>query len=159
MFTSVELDYLKGLINTYAKQGYKYYVAHTITEINNDYDFCVYFSKEEITASNSNNFVIPSNSYVVYVDSSSRNDNSYNPSTGSRDTVSLYEGDLRVNVAEFIYTNASLGYNVIDYPINPDLNYAGTTSLDTHLVNYSLLFICSSIFIYMFIKSILRIRR
>lgn len=159
MFTALENEYLKGLLNVYKEQGYKYYVAHTVTETDNYYDMYVYLSKDKITSSSPNRFNLSDNSIVIYIDSSSRNDNSYNSSTHSRDTLFVYSGNLNVNLAEFIYTNAEVSYSLIDNSLNPDILLSGVNSYDNKLFSYGLMFIVVSIFLYMFIKSILRLRR
>lgn len=159
MFSTSEVEYLKSLLNVYCNLGYKNYVAHTVTETDNEYDFCVYLSKDKITSSDSNTFNLSDNSIVVYVDSTSRNDNSYNPSTGSRDTVFHYHGDLDVNLAEFIYTNAEVSYTEIDYPVNPDILLSGVDSYKSLMLSASLLFVLVNVFLFMFIKSLLRLRR
>ena len=159
MFTAVENEYLKGLLNVYKEQGYKYYVAHTVTETDNNYDMYVYLSKEKITSSSPTTFNLADNSIVIYIDSSSRNDNSYNPSIHTRDILYVYSGELKVNLAEFIYTNAEVSYTLIDNSLNPDILLSGANSYDNKLFSYGLMFIVVSIFLYMFIKSILRLRR
>lgn len=159
MFTAVESEYLKGLLNVYCELGYKYYVAHTVTESDNYYDMYVYLSKDEITSSSPNRFNLSDNSVVIRIDSSSRNDNSYNSSTHSRDTLFVHSGELTVNLAEFIYTNADVTYSLIDNSLNPDVLMSGVNSYDNKLFSYSLMFMVVSIFLYMFIKSILRLRR
>lgn len=50
MFTAQELEYLKALVETMRGRGYDYYVARTVNESNNLYDFEVVFSDKEITA-------------------------------------------------------------------------------------------------------------
>lgn len=159
MFTSVETEYLKGLLNSYASKGYKHYVSHTITESDNNYDFVVYLSKDEITSSSPNKFNIPDNSIQIYVDSSSRNENNYNPSLHSRDILYNYHGTLEVDVAEFIYTNSKVTYDSITNTINPDILLSSSNSYQSNVLDYSLLFVLISIFLYLFIKSILHIKR
>lgn len=159
MFTAVESDYLKGLLNVYREQGYKYYVAHTVTESDNVYDMYVYLSKDEIISTSPSDFELSDNSIVIRIDSSSRNDNSYNSSTHSRDTLFHYHGDLSVNLAEFIYTNSNVSYSLIDKSLNPDILISGVNNYDNKLFSYGLMFIVISIFLYIFIKSVLRIRR
>lgn len=158
MFSTVELDYLKGLINSYFMKGYKYYVAHTVTESNNDYDIYIYISKEKITASNSNTFILPEGTLFIKIDSSYRSDG-YNPSLNSRDVLSFYENSISIDVAEFIYTNAELNYSLTTDVINPDLFFVGATSVFDLNTSYALLFVCVITFLYTFIKSILRLRR
>lgn len=159
MFTTVENEYLRGLLNVYYEKGYKNYIAHTVTETDNNYDFYVYLSKDKITANSSHDFVLSDNSIVIYVDSSARSTSGYNPSNSSRDLVSFFSGDLHVHIAEFIYTNANFSYSLINEPINPDILMSGVNSYDNKIFSFGLMFVVVSLFLYMFIKSILRIRR
>lgn len=154
MFTSVEIDYLKGLINTYFMKGYKYYVARTVTESDNDYDIYVYLSKEKIIASSSSSFVLPEGTLLIKIDSSSRSDGYYS-SLGSRDVLSAYEGTINIDVAEFVYTNAELNYKLITDVVNPNLLYTGSSNITDTYTNYALLFLVVIAFLYTFIKSIL----
>lgn len=158
MFSSVEVDYLKGLLNVYAEQGYKYYIAHTITQSNNNNDFVVYLSKDKITSHSSSSFYLSDNSIVIYVDSSSRNDNGYNSSLHSRDTLDSYSGLVRVDIAEFIYTNAKVEYSSTQDIINPDILLSGVDSYNNNLLNYTVLFFIVSIFLYLVVKTFLRLR-
>lgn len=159
MFSALEESYIKSLINTYKKEGYSYYVVHTVNETDNEYDFYIYFSKDEIVFSDSYTFELSDNSLMLKVDSSSRNDNSYNSSTGHRDLVFYESGTISVNIAEFIYTNANYNHSLIVHSLNPDIMNSGLDSYNNNLISLSLLFICSSIFMFMFVKSLLRLRR
>lgn len=74
MLTTNELDYVKALISTYYTKGYKYYLCTTVTELynsDNDYDLCIYFSKEPIEAVTDNYFDVK-NGLQIYIDSSSK---------------------------------------------------------------------------------------
>ena len=159
MFTQVETDYLKSLINFYKKQGYDYYLAHTVTENYNNYDMCIYFSKEEIKASTDNTFSIK-NAIVINIDSSGRNDNN-NYSTSARDIISNsnYSGSLLVHPAEFIYTNAILDYEAVSFCINPDILESGVNSYNNNLFSLSILFLLTLILLYHFIHDLIRIHR
>lgn len=159
MFSQVEENYIKGLIGSYFKQGYKYYVCHTVNETDNVYDIYIYFSKEEIKALNSNSYKLDK-SICLKIDSSTRNDNSYNPSIHSRTILSNsnYTGDLDINEAEFIYTNATLDYEISVDTINPDINYNGHSVSDS-FYSIGILFILVILFVYTFVKDILRIRK
>ena len=86
MFTVQENEYILGLINVYKELGYKYYIVHTVTVENNVYDLCFYFSSETIEAISADSFNV-NKAHIVYVDSSARSDNNYNPSTHSRDKL------------------------------------------------------------------------
>ena len=48
---------------------------------------------------------------------------------------------------------------VIDNSINPDILMSGVNNYDNKLFSYGLMFVVVSIFLYTFIKSILRLRR
>lgn len=159
MFNQQEIDYILSLINTYRRQGYKYYVCHTITEDNNNSDIRVYFSKKEIKAVTSTTFDI-SEGIEIEIDSSSRNDNSYNSSIHSRNIIVSSNLTKIVNVhqAEFIYTNAVVSSSSVTI-INPDLRLNSASNYDNTLLLASVLFMCCSIFLYLFFKSIFRLRR
>lgn len=160
MLTAVESEYIRGLISSYQAKGYKYYVCHTITENNNNYDACVYFSKEEIKAVDNNIFSI-SNGIKIYVDSSSR---SYNYQTGYNDTPRTliadnnFNGNVNINVAEFIYTNATADYSESVYVLNPDITKSGVSSYTKDSFSVILLVLVVSILLFNFIRTILRIK-
>lgn len=158
MFSSVEIDYLKGLLNVYIKNGYKYYVAHTITQNNNNYDFVVYLSKDKITSHSSSSFYLSDNSIVIYVDSSSRNDNNYNSSLHSRDSISTFSGAISIDIAEFIYTNVDVSYSLTSDSLNPDILLSSSDSYNSKLLDFTILFFVVSIFIYLVVKTFLRLR-
>lgn len=158
MLSAIEQDYILGIINTYKKQGFKYYLAHTVTETNNDNDICVYLCKDEILAYGNYTYSI-NNALVIRIDSSSRNDNSYNSSTHDRITFTdSYSGLLSVNMAEFIYSNAKLNYETTQAVIVPDLLVSGSDSAvsDEYMGITTILIVI--LFLYIFIKDILRIK-
>lgn len=159
MFSEVETNYILSLINTYQCNGYHYYLCHTITENNNNYDICIYFSEKEIQAISSNMFDL-TNAICIKIDSSSRNDNSYNPSTHSREYVenSNLTDVIEVNRAEFVYTNAVFNTSASTF-VNPDLLLNASTSYSSYLLSSATIFLLGSIFLYMFFKSILRIKK
>ena len=159
MFSQVEENYIKGLIGSYLKQGYKHYLCHTVTETDNNYDVYIYFSEKEIKALSSNAFELDS-ALCIKIDSSIRNDNSYNPSTHSRTILSNsnYSGAIDINEAEFVYTNAEISYETTLDTINPDINYNGYSVVDSWY-SVSMLFVLVILFIYTFIKDIFRIRK
>lgn len=159
MFSAVEENYLKGLISSYYKKGYKFYVCHTITENNNEYDVAVYFSKNEIVASTPLTFDI-SNGVYIKIDSSSRY--SYNDSSNIYKSLLVdgnYNNILSVDKAEFIYTNAKTTYAETSLPINPDINY-NTSNSYSNIYSYSII-ICliTVLFLYIFIRDLLRFGR
>lgn len=143
MFTSVELDYLRALINTYYSKGYKYYMCHTITENNNEYDMCIYFSQEKIEAFSDTYFDVV-HGIRIYVDSSGKS--TY--STGHRDVVSSFSGSVSVDKAEFIYTNADNDCSITTIPINPDI----FIDYSYKYTDYAVMFVIIFVFLCYYIK-------
>ena len=157
MFSNTEVEYVESLVNVYKSKGYKYYLAHTVTERYNSVDVEIYFSKEEIKASTEDIFIVK-NGLKITLDSGSRNyeNTIYSPRILLAD--SNFNGTVNVNVEEFIFTNASLNYELTQSVVNPDIMISQPVSPEFNLFSYSLLFLVVSIFIYMFVKSILRIK-
>lgn len=160
MFSQVEENYIKALINTYKKEGYKYYICHTVTENDNNYDVYIYLSKEEIKAISNNTFDL-TNAIYIQLDSSNRSDSGYNSSTHSRSRLlkSNINEILEVNQAEFIYTNAIYSYKTETTVLNPDLLLQSSNSYNS----ICFMTICSIVlvitFLYTFISNIFRIRK
>lgn len=160
MLTAVESEYIRGLISVYQSKGYKYYMCHTVTENNNNYDACIYFSKQEIKAIDNNIFSI-NNGIKIYLDSSSR---SYNYQTGYNDSPRTlisnnnFNGTVNVNVAEFVYTNAVSDYLESVYIINPDITKSGVSSYTNDNFSLILLILIVSILLFNFIRVIFRIK-
>ena len=48
MFSAQETQWLQSIIEAMHNQGYKYYLARTVTENNNEYDVLVVFSESPI---------------------------------------------------------------------------------------------------------------
>lgn len=160
MFSQVEENYIKSLINTYLKEGYKYYVCHTVTETDNTYDVYIYFSKEEIKAISQETFDITNGIYIQF-DSSSRNDNSYNSSTHSRIRVvnESVTDIVSINQAEFIYTNAVYEYSTANTIVNPDLMLQSSDSYLSIIFMYVCIAILVITFLYTFFTNVLRVRK
>lgn len=155
MLSTIESDYIKGLISVYKSKGYKSYICHTVTEQNNDYDFCIYFSKEDIIAVNNDVFSIK-NGIKLYVDSTSRSYNNTTPRVILSN--SNYSGSFSVHTAEFIYTNAILDYSEGAYVLNPDISKSGVTNYEFDSFGIILLVIVLTILLFNFIRVILRIK-
>lgn len=160
MLTAVESEYIRGLISVYQLKGYKYYMCHTVTENNNNYDACIYFSKEEIKAIDNNIFSV-TNGIKIYIDSSSR---SYNYQTGYNDSPrtlivdSNFNSTVNINVAEFVYTNAVTDYLETSYIVNPDITKSGVSNYTNDNFSVILLVLIVSILLFDFIRIILRIK-
>ncbi|MCI8393304.1 MAG: hypothetical protein HFJ24_05655 [Clostridia bacterium] len=145
MLSQTELEYVKGVLNAYYAKGYKYYVVHTVTEYNNEYDVCIYLSKIEIEAVTDNYFSIDKGLKVL-LDSSSRTQNSYS----SRDRVDGFSGNFTVDNSEFIYTNAKNEYSLTTIPVNPNI----TVDYSHDMTMYALCFLITIFFTYFFIRDL-----
>lgn len=141
MLSVQEQNYLEGLVNAYKAKGYNYYLCHTIS-YNSDYDFVVYFSKNPIEAISDYYFSVDTG-VRVYVNSSTRSQ--YDNST--RDTSSSFNGNVNVDLGEFIYTNADTSYTSTNTPVNPDVMSDVELSRFEFLVVFLICFIGLYIFI------------
>lgn len=151
MLSIQEQEYVRSIINTYKKQGYDYYLLVTNSDTNNTIDIYLYFSKEEIKALDKNLFAIK-NGIEVNIDTSY----SYNRSNVLSSYVSIAYDTIVVDRTEYIYSNCLYDYKATSDVIYPDILLSNSDSFNSmYFVNFLLI----SIFLYMFIKSILRLRR
>ncbi len=152
MLSTTEMEYVRSIVLAYQKQGYKYYLCHTITNnySSDEYDICIYFSQEKIEAYNSNRFNIPTG-IMINIDSTAKNNNN----TDDNQIVYTFGGEVTVDKAEFVYTNSELNevYDITEAVINPDIledtNYSR--------INYLLVIFLVIFFVYIFIRDILNI--
>lgn len=118
MFSTAQIDMINGLVASMRAEGYLYYVAITdnLRTTNTDPDLYIYFSKEEIFATDLLQYHIPNNSKLYSIRTS--NGSSYN-NTGARIEVSDIElsQELKVDEVEFVSTNATFTELV---PVQPD---------------------------------------
>ena len=152
MLSVQELEYVKSLINTYKKQGYNYYLLTTNSNNDVSADIYLFLSKEEIKALDDVTFSIV-NGIKINIDYSYRyNENPYILTMFDTVENNVYIIDKH----EYIYSNCSYNYKATTSVIYPDILLSGS---DSYYSSYVLSFLLISIFLYMFIKSILRIRR
>lgn len=108
MFSTAQIDMINGLVAPMRDEGYLYYIAITdnTRSTSSDPDLYIYFSKEEIFATDLLQYHIPRGSVMYSIRTS--NGSSYN-STGPRVSVSDLEvsSDLTVDELEFVSTNAT----------------------------------------------------
>lgn len=122
MFSTSQQEYIKSVIPTYAKQGYKYYVVSTVTNTGSSYysdpDLIFYFSKHKI--SSNTGYLFSFSGDVLVVSCRSFNYSSYS-SANNGPRVSVSESNartVRINTFEHVYTNAQFEGLVIQ----PDYN-------------------------------------
>ncbi len=152
MLSSQEQEYVRSIINTYSKNGYSYYLCCTNRDTSVGTDIYLYFSKQEIKAINDTCFSII-DGIQVNIDTSYR----YNDSPDVLKMYSSISGNMVViSKKEYVYSNCVYEYTVTSEIIYPDILLSGNDSFNSiYIVNFLLI----SIFLYLFIKSILRIRR
>ena len=155
MLSVQEENYVKSLINTYKKQGYKYYLVTTNSDINNDVDIYLYLSKDDIKAIDDTTFSI-TNGIKINIDTSYRYNNQPNILT----LVTTIPGNVfLIDKYEYTFTNCIFDYGITQGIYYPDLLLSNSNSYDGLSCMYITNFLLVSIFLYIFIKSVLRIRR
>lgn len=117
MFSATELEWVKALIETMRGKGYRYYVAQTVTESNNDTDVIVVFSKSPIVGNSLYSYTVTDG--VRY----SLDSNGYSSYSGggARTKVDAYSGTISVSNTEFVYTNAEFSGSTVQ----PDIRTTG----------------------------------
>ena len=149
MLSENEYDYLLGLINVYKKQGYNYYLCSTISNRDIDYDFIVYFSKNEIKDLDSLEFLLE-DAVVIQINSNSYNTD-YNKIPVKNIVNVSYSGSVKFTEYDYIYTNAV--YNTSSsYFINPDVSISSSSNYELLRLSYVNCLLLGIIFIYIFVK-------
>lgn len=148
MFSTAQLDMINGLVAPMRDEGYLYYVAITdnLRTTNTEPDLYIYFSKEEIFATDLLQYHIPNNSVLYSIRTS--NGSSYN-NTGARIEVSDVElsRELTVDEVEFVSTNATFTELV---PVQPDFTVEEVGQYETQ---GALLFVvCTFLLLFAFTK-------
>ena len=108
MFSTAQIDMINGLVAPMRAEGFKYYLAvsDNLRDTSSDPDLYIYFSTEEIYATDLYQYHIPGHSKVYQIRTS--NGSSYN-NTGARIEVVDQElsQELTVSEVEFVSTNAT----------------------------------------------------
>ena len=159
MFSTAQQEYIKSIIPTYAKEGYRYYIvtSNSVGSSSGSYysepDLYFYFSKKEISAKTGYRFIFEDNALVVSVRSYG-----YSSYNGSNNTsrVSVSEAtskSLSIDVYEHVYTNAKFE----TVALQPDYNLisGGETNVRLEAITFILLFIT----IFSALSRLLRFRR
>lgn len=123
MLSSQEQEYIKSLIDTYFKNGYKYYllVSRRTQYNSDDYEYFLYCSRTDISGMGSNMFYV-GNGILVKIDTSVKNTNSnYDDNL----VTESFSGVVHTDVAEFVYSNCTIDYDISTESLNPDLFLRG----------------------------------
>lgn len=153
MLSVQELEYVKSLINTYRLKGYKYYLCCTNSDNSINTDIYLILSKEEIKALNDTTFSI-TNGIQINIDTTYR----YNEKNDILTLKNNIVGNVFViDKYEYVYTNCNYtSENIIVYP---DILYSSADSYKSNYFSSISLFMIVSIFLFMFVTKILRLRR
>lgn len=144
MFSTAQIDMINGLVAPMRAEGYLYYIAFTdnTRSTSSDPDLYIYFSQEEIFATDLLRYHIPNYSKLYSIRTS--NGSSYN-NTGSRISISDVEvgKEITVDELEFVSTNAT--FTAIS-EIQPDFSI---TEVGQYETQGGLLFTLS-VFLFLF---------
>lgn len=147
MFNSAQQEYIKTLLPTYAKEGYKYYVAYTDSLYSsNSYstyrpDLHIIFSKKIISSTDAYSYDIQEPAILVSV--RTYNYSSYNgANNASRVTVvNFTQSTLNIEPYEHVYTNAEFQ----SVALQPDYNLISGGEMNVRLEAISFVLIVSLI--------------
>lgn len=149
MFSTAQQAYIDALLPTYAKEGYKYYVAYTDSVGTGSYyntpdpDLYLILSKERISAQNAYSYDIKESSVLVTIRSGNYSSSQSAVNT-ERVVVSNYNpGTLNVDVFEHIYTNADFE----SYALQPDYYLASGGETNVQLQGNTFLILIVVIFL------------
>lgn len=144
MFSTAQQEYIKALLPTYAKEGYKSYVIYSNTVVNSGISSSTYpdlyavFSKSTISAQNAYVYDVPDDVIVVTV--RSVNYSSYgSDNNDSRVTVKTVSDGYRLEIDKYehVYTNAEFA----GVALQPDYNLisGGETNVRLEAISFILL--------------------
>lgn len=134
MFSTTQIEIVETLVPTMLAKGYTHYVAYTNTNTSNwnniEPDIYIIFSNEEITATSSYSYNIPSDAVRCVVRSSNYSSSSSAVNTERIVTEEYTASTLNVDEYEHIYTNAVF----TGLSIQPDILQEGraNTIYDTY---------------------------
>lgn len=122
MFSTAQNDYLKSLVPVMRQQGYRYYVAYSDNDRNNNYDPDLYliFSKDKITANSLYSYSVPAGSvrYSIITSNTSYNNTAYRVVTASVGAFTV-----TIDRYEHVYSNAAPATDTVQ--LQPDILYTG----------------------------------
>lgn len=145
MFSTTQLDVMRPLISDMRDQGYLYYVAHQnqLSGVTNDYDVIIYFSKDEIVATDMYTYTVPKDSFKY----SLRTGNASSNYTSQRISISKVNNQTAISIAAYQHISTNATFSTQGY-IQPDL-FLEVSNYET---NGGILFVlCAFVLVYCFI--------
>lgn len=122
MFSTAQNDYLKSLVLVMRQQGYRYYIAYSDNDRDNNYnpDLYVIFAKDKITANSLYSYSVPASSvrYNIITSNTSYNNTAYRVTTAS-----VGASTVTVDRYEHVYSNAVPAMDTVQ--LQPDILYTG----------------------------------
>ena len=122
MFSTAQNDYLKSLVPVMRQQGYRYYIAYSDNDRDNNYnpDHYVIFAKDKITANSLYSYSVPASSvrYNIITSNTSYNNTAYRVTTAS-----VGASTVTVDRYEHVYSNAVPAMDTVQ--LQPDILYTG----------------------------------
>lgn len=150
MFSTGEFDYIKNLTLDYYNHDYISYLCITNNPTNysnnNVYDVVCYYSKEELSITNSQ-LILPANTIKCEFDSNTYSDNNTIDKLSCTETT----GTPTLSKKEYIYSNVGNYSNIISEYENSNLFYN-----NSYLALLAILAVFIIFFLYKFISKILK---
>lgn len=156
MFSAIESEYIKSIISSYMNNGYKYYIAHTITETNNPYDIALIFTNDKVEAICDYIYFVK-NAVIIYIDSSNRNDNNYSLSVHNREYIyrGSFTGSYEIHEAEFVYSNIPVSYDITGTVLNGDIMTSGLINKQSFDLSFITVFLLCIILGFIFVNKVM----
>lgn len=148
MFSTAQLDMIDGLVAPMRAEGFKYYLAvsDNFRDSSSDPDLYIYFSTQEIFASDLYQFHVPGHSKLYKIRTG--NGSTYN-NTGARIQVTEFElsQDVTVSEVEFVSTNATSTQVTV---LQPDFTVGEVGQYETQ--GATLFILCAFLLSFAFFK-------
>lgn len=146
MFSTTQMDVMRPLIADMRKDGYLYYLAHSnqLSGVSNDYDVIIYFSKDEIFATDMYTYTVPRDSLKY----SLKTGNASTNNTSSRITITkVGTNQTAMNIPSYQHISTNATFTSTGY-IQPDL----FLEVQNYETNGGILFVlCAFLLVYSFI--------
>ena len=157
MISTVQKDFIEMFVAQHYKQGYKYYICHTNTNLTNPmtynfYDLTFYFSKEPIKELNDYTFATNS-TWKAYEVITRNVSNNQSDSKVERIKEISHKSNVTIDNYEFILTNSENSYymNVI---ATEEISYLSNIGYNISLNDYIIIpVLLSALLIFQWLRT------